>query len=69
MIPKIPDIIKEFKQETQELDYIVDLNESITKSKESLFTNHWIHCNARGNAIVAEVILETLKRRGMLEGV
>ena len=68
MIPKIPDIVKEFKQETQELDYIVDLNESIAESKESLFTNHWIHCNARGNAIVAEVILETLKRRGMLEG-
>lgn len=69
MIPKIPDIIQAFKEKVQGLDYIIDLNESIAESKESLFTNHWIHCNARGNAIAAEVVLETLKSRGVIEGV
>ncbi|AWI35042.1 hypothetical protein CDV25_01320 [Helicobacter apodemus] len=69
LIPKIPDIIKGFKKEVQALDYIFDLNEVIAQSKESLFTNHWIHCNARGNEIIAKEVLEILKKRGMIEGV
>ena len=69
MIAQIPDIIKGFKKEVQDLDYIIDLNEIIAESKESLFTNHWIHCNAKGNAMVAKKVFETLKNKGMIENV
>ncbi|TLD81372.1 hypothetical protein LS70_007610 [Helicobacter sp. MIT 11-5569] len=69
MISQIPDIIKGFKKEVQDLDYIFDLNEIIAESKESLFTHYWIHCNAKGNAMIAKKVFATLKNKGMIKSV
>lgn len=56
--------IEDLRLKVQNLDFVFDLNEIIKDCKESLFTNYWIHCNARGNEIVADRILETLKQKG-----
>ena len=56
--------IEDLRLKVQNLDFVFDLNEIIKDCKESLFTNYWIHCNARGNEIVADRILEILKQKG-----
>lgn len=62
IIAKIPQLIEEFKELLGECDWCFDLNDAIRHSKESLFTNHWIHTNARGNKICSEYILQKIKK-------
>lgn len=60
----IVDCVKELKEMCPIKVY--DLNETIKLSKESLFTSYWIHCNARGNAIIANKTLEVLRQEGLI---
>ena len=62
----IKEAIKDLKLKVQNLDFVFDLNEVIKDCKEVIFTKHWIHCNARGNEIVADRILEILKQKGVV---
>ncbi len=54
------------KDKIRDCDFVCDLNEIFHKSEESIFTNHWIHCNAKGNEMVAEKIFEVLKQKGIV---
>ena len=54
------------KDKIRDCDFVLDLNEIFHKSEESIFTNHWIHCNAKGNEMVAEKIFEVLKQKGIV---
>ena len=54
------------KDKIRDCDFVFDLNEIFHKSEESIFTNHWIHCNAKGNEMVAEKIFEVLKQKGIV---
>ncbi|MCI5967944.1 SGNH/GDSL hydrolase family protein [Helicobacter sp.] len=59
--------VKDFKEKAKVLEYCFDLNEIIEKSnRESFFTNHWIHCNAKGNKIIAEKVIEILRQKGAI---
>ncbi|OCR13835.1 hypothetical protein BA918_07770 [Helicobacter pullorum] len=57
LIDRFDCVVEGFKQ------YIFDLNEVTRYSEASLFTNHWIHCNALGNEICAKKVIEILKQK------
>lgn len=64
----VPKLVEDLKREIQvnSYDFVFDLNEVIKDSKESLFTNHWIHCNSKGNEICAKAVAKFLKAQGIL---
>lgn len=65
---EIPKLVRGLKQAIKErhYDFIFDLNKVISKSKESLFTHHWIHCNARGNVLCADYVYKILWQKGIV---
>lgn len=65
LVPKLVESLNG-EMKARAYDFAYDLNEIIKDSKESLFTNHWIHCNARGNEICAEYVYKILQQRGIL---
>lgn len=66
LIDRFDCVVEGFKQYIGDIPYIFDLNEVIRYSEDSLFTNHWIHCNALGNEICAKKVIEILKQKEMI---
>lgn len=66
LIKHIAQLVFGFKQQCLDLDYLFDLNQMVDDSAESLFTNHWIHCNARGNALCAQYVAQVLRQKEWL---
>ncbi|MCL9822728.1 hypothetical protein [Helicobacter colisuis] len=66
LIDRFDCVVEGFKQYIGDIPYIFDLNEVIRYSEDSLFTNHWIHCNALGNEICAKKVMEVLKQKEMI---
>lgn len=62
----IPLAVQDLKQRVCGMDFVFDLNAVIKRSEESLFTNHWIHCNAKGNKMIAQKVVEILKQKGAI---
>ena len=61
------DCIDDFNKKTNKLEYCFNLNEIIEGyNRESFFTNHWIHCNAKGNKMIAQKVVEILKQKGAI---
>ena len=63
---KAAKLVSDLNHATSTLDYVFDLNCVIRESKEALFTNHWIHVNAKGNALCADYVARILQERGLL---
>lgn len=66
IIDRIPELIIDLKQQMGDVDYLYDLNNVTMNSAESLFTNHWIHCNARGNELCAQYVAQVLRQKEWL---
>ncbi|MDE7255088.1 MAG: hypothetical protein K2N54_02800, partial [Helicobacter sp.] len=64
----VPKLVEDLKQKIQahSYDFVFDLNEVIKNSQEPLFTNHWIHCNAHGNALCAQYVAQVLRQKEWL---
>ncbi|MDE6044979.1 MAG: hypothetical protein K2F85_05630, partial [Helicobacter sp.] len=65
---QIPHLIQKLKTaaKLRGYNFVFDLNEIIKDSTESLFTNYWIHCNARGNALCAQHAAQVLRQKNWL---
>ena len=66
IIDRIPELIINLKQQMGDVDYLYDLNNATMNSTELLFTNHWIHCNAHGNALCAQYVAQVLRQKEWL---
>ncbi len=55
-----PQFLAALREKTLDCNFLFDLNEVIKENDESLFTKFWIHCNKRGNEIVAREVFKAL---------
>ncbi|EES89376.1 hypothetical protein [Helicobacter canadensis] len=63
IIEQTPEFLTKLKKKAIDCAYLFDLNEVIKENSESLFTNFWIHCNKRGNEIVAQEVFKILSNK------
>lgn len=66
IIDRVPELIVNLKQQVGDVDYLYDLNNATMNSTEPIFTNNWIHCNARGNALCAQYAAQVLRQKNWL---